>query len=125
MASTDVPPAGLSKYDTSKSAGRDSVPNNDKVASYASAPGVFDDVVRVIDHKAERRLCRRFDIRLLPVLAIMCMSPSKYTGKYTANGTDLFNALDKGNLGNAETDGLSKGMSTVSSMAWMGQPLTC
>ncbi|GES57027.1 MFS general substrate transporter [Aspergillus terreus] len=92
MASTDASPAGLSKYDTSKSAGRDSLPNDDKVASYASAPGVLDDVVRVIDHKAERRLCRRFDVRLLPVLAIMY----------------LFNALDKGNLGNAETDGLSK-----------------
>ncbi|OJJ33684.1 hypothetical protein ASPWEDRAFT_41540 [Aspergillus wentii DTO 134E9] len=48
-------------------------------------------VVRVIDHKAERALCRRFDFRLLPVLAFMY----------------LFNALDKGNLGNAETEGLS------------------
>ncbi|KAH8893032.1 MFS transporter [Thozetella sp. PMI_491] len=55
-----------------------------------------DDVVaetgRVLDHAAERALCRKFDFRLLPVLAIMY----------------LFNALDKGNLGNAYTGGLGK-----------------
>ncbi|KAL1968397.1 hypothetical protein VTN77DRAFT_1926 [Rasamsonia byssochlamydoides] len=51
------------------------------------------DIARVIDHKAERALCRKFDFRLLPVLAFMY----------------LCNALDKGNLGNAETDGLSDG----------------
>jgi hypothetical protein len=37
----------------------------------------------VVDHHAERALCRKFDYRLLPVLALMY----------------LFNALDKGNLG--------------------------
>lgn len=42
----------------------------------------------ITDHAAERALCRKFDIRLLPVLALMY----------------LFNALDKGNLGNAKTD---------------------
>jgi len=41
----------------------------------------------VIDHHAERALCRKFDFRLLPVLAVMY----------------LFNALDKGNLGNAKS----------------------
>jgi len=41
---------------------------------------------QVVDHAAERALCRKFDFRLLPVLAIMY----------------LFNALDKGNLGNAK-----------------------
>jgi hypothetical protein len=41
----------------------------------------------VTDHHAERALCRKFDFRLLPVLALMY----------------LFNALDKGNLGNAKT----------------------
>ncbi|EEH08259.1 conserved hypothetical protein [Histoplasma capsulatum G186AR] len=55
--------------------------------------GKFDDnVARITDHKAERALCRKFDVRLMPVLAIMY----------------LFNALDKGNVGNAQTDGLSK-----------------
>ncbi|KAG9238305.1 major facilitator superfamily domain-containing protein [Amylocarpus encephaloides] len=46
----------------------------------------------VIDHEAERALCRKFDFRLLPVLAIMY----------------LFNALDKGNLGNAKTAHLER-----------------
>ncbi|RPA98165.1 MFS general substrate transporter [Choiromyces venosus 120613-1] len=47
---------------------------------------------RIIDSKAEKALCRRFDFRLLPVLAVMY----------------LFNALDKGNLGNAKTNGFEK-----------------
>lgn len=46
------------------------------------------DSAWVVDHHAERALCRKFDYRLLPVLALMY----------------LFNALDKGNLGNAKTD---------------------
>jgi hypothetical protein len=37
-----------------------------------SVPGIMDDVTRVVDHKAERRLCRKFDYRLLPILAVMC-----------------------------------------------------
>ncbi|KAI3324890.1 major facilitator superfamily transporter [Xylariaceae sp. AK1471] len=51
-----------------------------------------DAETHVIDSAAERALCRKFDFRLLPVLAVMY----------------LFNALDKGNLGNAQTAGLSK-----------------
>jgi hypothetical protein len=43
-----------------------------------------------IDHQAERALCRKFDVRLMPILALMY----------------LFNALDKGNLGNAKTNGM-------------------
>ncbi|OQE19013.1 hypothetical protein PENSTE_c016G02803 [Penicillium steckii] len=77
---------------TKKTATTGSVDEPDKLQGYASAPGVVDEVTRVVDHKAERRLCRRFDIRLLPILAVMY----------------LFNALDKGNLGNAETDGMTK-----------------
>jgi len=50
------------------------------------------ETARIIDQKAERRLCRKFDTRLLPVLAMMY----------------LFNALDKGNLGNAKTNTLEK-----------------
>lgn len=45
------------------------------------------ETAAVVDHHAERALCRKFDYRLLPVLAVMY----------------LFNALDKGNLGNAKT----------------------
>lgn len=50
----------------------------------------IDESAYVVDHHAERALCRKFDFRLLPVLALMY----------------LFNALDKGNLGNAKTDGM-------------------
>ncbi|KAK2737045.1 hypothetical protein FQN55_001315 [Onygenales sp. PD_40] len=64
-----------------------------RLESSSEGVGEFDDnVAQVTDHKAERALCRKFDVRLLPVLAVMY----------------LFNALDKGNLGNAQTDGLSK-----------------
>ncbi|KAJ9157575.1 MFS transporter [Pleurostoma richardsiae] len=58
----------------------------------SSNSGALAETARVIDHKAEMRLCRKFDFRLMPILAVMY----------------LFNALDKGNLGNAQTDGLSK-----------------
>ncbi|KAF1971945.1 MFS general substrate transporter [Bimuria novae-zelandiae CBS 107.79] len=40
----------------------------------------------------EKRLALKFDVRILPMLALMY----------------LFNALDKGNLGNAKTDGMDK-----------------
>lgn len=30
------------------------------------------ETARVVDHAAERRLCRKFDLRILPVLAVMC-----------------------------------------------------
>lgn len=36
----------------------------------------FPETARVIDHEAERALCRKFDFRLLPILAFMCMSLS-------------------------------------------------
>lgn len=32
----------------------------------------FAETARVIDHEAERALCRKFDFRLLPILAFMC-----------------------------------------------------
>lgn len=32
------------------------------------------ETARVIDKAAERRLCLKFDIRLMPVLALMCKS---------------------------------------------------
>ncbi|KAI0421851.1 major facilitator superfamily domain-containing protein [Xylaria grammica] len=59
-----------------------------------SREDVAGETALVIDSAAERALCRKFDFRLLPVLAIMY----------------LFNALDKGNLGNAQTAGLSKNL---------------
>lgn len=45
---------------------------------------------RVLDHKLERRICRKLDYRILPLTAVMY----------------LFNALDKGNISNAKTDGI-------------------
>jgi len=41
----------------------------------SSAGEIVEDTARVVDHKAERALCRKFDFRLLPVLAIMCKKP--------------------------------------------------
>jgi MFS family permease len=56
-------------------------------AAVATEAGVLLDT---IDPKAERKLVWKFDLRILPVLAIMY----------------LFNSLDKSNLGNAKTAGL-------------------
>jgi hypothetical protein len=67
MASSLKQPDDMTKTDT---IGTVDEPN--KLQGYASAPGVIDEVTRVVDHKAERRLCRKFDYRLLPILAIMC-----------------------------------------------------
>ncbi len=58
----------------------------------------LDDTIEVgiidanIDPIAERKLVWKFDLRILPVLAVMY----------------LFNSLDKSNLGNAKTAGLEK-----------------
>lgn len=67
------------------------IPDDSKIASLetskqnshdSSAPGVVEDVVQVVDHQAERALCRRFDLRLLPLLALMC-ELSSYLEFYT------------------------------------------
>ena len=39
----------------------------DSVDDYAEG-----DTVRVVDHQAEKALALKFDIRILPVLAVMC-----------------------------------------------------
>lgn len=60
-------------------------------AESPSKPHAVTTIASVeIDPKAERALVWKFDLRLLPVLAIMY----------------LFNSLDKSNLGNAKTAGL-------------------
>jgi hypothetical protein len=33
---------------------------------------IVAETARVVDHVAERKLCRKFDIRILPFLAVMC-----------------------------------------------------
>jgi len=58
------------------------IPDDSKIVSLEASkpnshdsetvPGVVEDVVQVVDHQAERALCRRFDLRLLPILALMC-----------------------------------------------------
>lgn len=62
------------------------------VASRDKEQYVLTETARVVDHAAERRLCFKFDMRILPMLAVMY----------------LFNAIDKGNLGNAQTNGLGR-----------------
>ncbi|KAI1264881.1 major facilitator superfamily domain-containing protein [Xylariaceae sp. FL1019] len=79
---TDGPDRTDSGSVTNKKISGDVEYQNDDVAS---------EIAQVVDSAAERALCRKFDFRLLPVLAFMY----------------LFNALDKGNLGNAQTAGLS------------------
>jgi hypothetical protein len=37
------------------------------------------ETARVVDHIAERQLCRKFDVRLMPVLAIMCKTGVAYS----------------------------------------------
>ncbi|GBF64998.1 transporter [Trichophyton mentagrophytes] len=70
-----------------------------------------DAIVQAAEYEEERMLCSRLDIRLLPVLAVMCMFAAT-TASSTDGGrlteTDLFNALDKANIGNAQTNGLSE-----------------
>lgn len=45
--------------------------------SSLGAPPDFNETARILDHKAERALCRKFDFRILPVLAIMCTSHNR------------------------------------------------
>lgn len=50
-----------------------------------AAPGVVEDVVQVVDHPAERALCWKFDVRLLPILALMCTPFSRCVGHMEAS----------------------------------------
>lgn len=72
-----------------------------RVDSAGSTQIVGDDgeVMYTIDPEAERRLVWKFDLRILPVLAIMY----------------LFNSLDKSNLGNAKTAGLERDLGLTGS----------
>lgn len=44
----------------------------ERVESQNLKDGLDETTARVVDHEAERKLCFKFDIRLMPVLAIMC-----------------------------------------------------
>ncbi|KAG7730965.1 hypothetical protein KL933_000760 [Ogataea haglerorum] len=52
---------------------------------------------KVLDHKLERRICRKFDYRILPLTALMY----------------LFNSLDKSNISNAKTNGIDDDLHIV------------
>ena len=49
---------------------RENVVTNDDVEK----PTAQSETARVLNKAAERRLCLKFDIRLMPVLALMCKS---------------------------------------------------
>ncbi|ERS94883.1 MFS transporter [Sporothrix schenckii 1099-18] len=81
----------------------DGILSHDKMAAVESLPSSplavdADNTPAVLDHKAERALVWQFDLRLLPVMAIMY----------------LFNSLDKANLGNAKTAGLETSLGLAS-----------
>lgn len=63
--------------------------SDDKHGSYVEQE---DAETYTIDPAAEKRLVRKFDLRILPLLTVIY----------------LFNALDKSNLGNAKTAGLEE-----------------
>lgn len=81
MASSATQPSSLDG--AAKMAEVGTIDKPKKPQGYGSGPGVIDETTRVVDHKAERRLCRRFDFRLLPVLAIMCQYPAARGGMAT------------------------------------------
>jgi hypothetical protein len=53
------------------------------------AEGTQEETARVVDHIAERQLCRKFDVRLMPVLAIMCT----FTPRYLKSGSQVLTVL--------------------------------
>lgn len=71
-----------------------SLEDNDNLLELNQITSANGEVINVIpdyvDHQLERRICRKLDMRILPLTAAMY----------------LFNALDKGNISNAKTDGL-------------------
>lgn len=36
---------------------------------------IVAETARVLDHEAEKKLCRKFDTRILPFLSVMCKFP--------------------------------------------------
>ncbi|KAK0612624.1 MFS transporter [Bombardia bombarda] len=77
----------------------DSSVADDKISNTVDPESVDSKAssLAIIDPRLERSLVWKFDLRLLPVLAVMY----------------LFNSLDKSNLGNAKTAGLEKSLGLV------------
>ncbi|QDS73858.1 hypothetical protein FKW77_006771 [Venturia effusa] len=85
----------MSDEESSKGARYDGRNDSIKVDQKTGGETIVADtgeVLALIDPVAERKLLWKFDLRVLPVLAVMY----------------LFNSLDKSNLGNAKTAGLEK-----------------
>ena len=86
---TPISESPLNKTPTSDTISSD---NEKQAAAAAAAVASESGTALDINPAAERALVWKFDVRILPVLAIMY----------------LFNSLDKSNLGNAKTAGLEK-----------------
>lgn len=61
----------LPKDDVERATKEDGV-ENDLTQVDSPKAGAIATTARVLDHPAERSLCFKFDIRILPVLAVMC-----------------------------------------------------
>lgn len=54
-----------------------SIPRKDiDVESSNGETAVIAETARVLDHAAEVKLTRKFDLRILPILAVMCKLPA-------------------------------------------------
>lgn len=93
--SNELPKDGTS-HDSKKVESVVEVTSVDHISLSTSA-AAHKDEVRVADHKLEQRICRKFDARILPMIACMY----------------LFNSIDKGNISNAKTDGLATDLGMV------------
>lgn len=50
------------------------------VESSNGETAVIAETARVLDHAAEVKLTRKFDLRILPILAVMCKSSGRHHG---------------------------------------------
>lgn len=58
-----------------------SIPRKDiDVESSNGETAVIAETARVLDHAAEVKLTRKFDLRILPILAVMCKSTARHHG---------------------------------------------
>lgn len=69
-----------------------------------------------IDPVLQKRVVRKLDLNLMPLVMALCMfalRPSNVPNGRHANleDEDLMSALDRGNIGNAQTAGMSKALS--------------
>lgn len=67
MSSSRDPEANDHKEDA-----MDTQLSHDETGPAAKASAMPLESARVVDHAAERKLCLKFDVRMLPVLAVMC-----------------------------------------------------